>query len=333
MRRTCRRAPARSATPLQTVPFPSSAVDRHCRRSCAQDPANLAESEAYLRQLESEGKAEATYGAGAVLVVPDPAFVVKTRSSAGSGGAKVFINVCTSAKVAAAVASAAAGGQNWSIPFSVSAPHEEADKAGTACKVVDFCVNEQTLAVARENTRFHALLVQTALEEAGKRLSLELDAAAVSFPNRKFMGANPPRVQMLGPQSGAGGGGGGAGAGSAPSARASNSSAPSTATGAAAPSSGQRSAFSFDAKKKTPAAGSRKVDAAAAEPPPPFQYSVLHQMRPDLGSTWSDARTASSATTPAALLARAPRLRPLRSEVGPEREYALLRRCASSCPA
>ena len=95
-----------------------------------EDPKNRAESEAYLRQLEREGKAEEVYGAGTQLVVPEPGFVVETCASSG---AKVFINVCSSPKVDAASSTRQEGGESWSIPFSLSSIHVEKDKSDQAC--------------------------------------------------------------------------------------------------------------------------------------------------------------------------------------------------------
>lgn len=57
-----------------------------------------AENDAYLRQIEHQGKVEEVYGKGAQLIIPMEAFVLKTRE-AKAGGQKVFINVCTSDKV------------------------------------------------------------------------------------------------------------------------------------------------------------------------------------------------------------------------------------------
>ncbi len=56
-----------------------------------------AETEAYLQQLEQEGRVEEVYGKGVQLIVPSPAFVAKTRTRAEAQ--KVFINICTSPKV------------------------------------------------------------------------------------------------------------------------------------------------------------------------------------------------------------------------------------------
>lgn len=61
------------------------------------DPKNREETEAYLRQLEAEGRAEEVYGKGVQLIMPVPAYVLKTRNK--ETGEKVFINVCTCDKV------------------------------------------------------------------------------------------------------------------------------------------------------------------------------------------------------------------------------------------
>lgn len=84
---------------------------------------NKEETEAYLRQLEAEGRGEDVYGKvsamskivvscntcaarlicytmpsqGVQLIVPTEAFVLKTKDT--KKGTKVFINVCTSEKV------------------------------------------------------------------------------------------------------------------------------------------------------------------------------------------------------------------------------------------
>lgn len=94
------------------------------------DPKNREENEAYLRQLEDEGRAEEVYGKGSQLIVPEPDFVLKTRDL--SSREKFFVNLCTNEKVAAASASMADGGEHWSIPFSLGAAHQETDKGGKA---------------------------------------------------------------------------------------------------------------------------------------------------------------------------------------------------------
>lgn len=59
--------------------------------------APLQESEAYLRQLEADGETQNVYGTQTELVLPEAAFVVKTKDK--NSGQKIYINICTSAKV------------------------------------------------------------------------------------------------------------------------------------------------------------------------------------------------------------------------------------------
>lgn len=94
------------------------------------DPKNRAENEAYLRQLEDEGRAEEFYGKGSQLIVPEPGFVIKTCDAASKE--KFFVNVCTNAKIGPATCARAQGGENWSIPFSLGAVHPEIDKGNKA---------------------------------------------------------------------------------------------------------------------------------------------------------------------------------------------------------
>ncbi|KAF6266499.1 pre-RNA processing PIH1/Nop17-domain-containing protein [Scenedesmus sp. NREL 46B-D3] len=61
------------------------------------EPEAAAEMNAYLTQLEAEGQAEAVYGKGVQLIVPEPWFVVKTKDVSGTN--RVYINICTSPKV------------------------------------------------------------------------------------------------------------------------------------------------------------------------------------------------------------------------------------------
>ena len=61
-----------------------------------------AEAEAYLREVEAEGRDEEVYGAGTTLLAPSPTFAVQTRAvgAAGADTETFVVNVCTSAKVA-----------------------------------------------------------------------------------------------------------------------------------------------------------------------------------------------------------------------------------------
>lgn len=65
-----------------------------------------AENEAYLQQIEAEGRTESVYGPGVQLVVPQPAFVIKTKDAVERK--RVYINICTSDKVCFTIMAATA---------------------------------------------------------------------------------------------------------------------------------------------------------------------------------------------------------------------------------
>ncbi len=70
-----------------------------------------AETDAYLRQIEQQGRAEDVYGAGTQLIVPDPAgAVIKTKVSSSSSAA------AKQQQAAEAAAAAAAGGPDGKKP-------------------------------------------------------------------------------------------------------------------------------------------------------------------------------------------------------------------------
>ena len=190
------------------------------------DPKNKAESDAYLRQLEMEGKIESVYGKDVQLVMPKAGFVAKTfdegpaddapaddgpstsspddrgsqpRSSSRSRGPgrKAFINVCRSDKCEDAMSVKKPGGLQWSVPHTLGQPHEEKDKAGETCAAYDFCISERTYELTRKDERVKRMVVETAIEAVnrafGRRLSL-----AFTTPKKTFVGPNTgPGVQAI----------------------------------------------------------------------------------------------------------------------------------------
>ena len=150
------------------------------------DPKNKAESDAYLRQLEMEGKIESVYGKDVQLVMPKAGFVAKTfdegpaddgpstsspddrgsgasSSDARKTGRKAFVNVCRSDKCEDATSEKRPGGLQWSVPHTLGQPHEEKDKAGETCVAYDFCVSEHTYELTRRDERLKKMVVETAM--------------------------------------------------------------------------------------------------------------------------------------------------------------------------
>jgi len=134
-------------------------------------PAQQEEKEAYMRQLENEGKVPKKQ----VLVRPKAGFVVKTfklvmEGEEEGGGeemkrveeveekTKVFINIVTSdmlAPISAAAAAASApgggggrAGRMYEIPHVVGPARKEKDKGGASVPTIDFCVHPHAVRLA-----------------------------------------------------------------------------------------------------------------------------------------------------------------------------------------
>ena len=143
------------------------------------DPRARAEREAYIRQLEAEGRAEEAYGRGTQLVLPQPAFVIKTRcadagasTSSGGGADKVFINVCTSGKLQPpAMRACERDGRRGSalqIPGCLARkPVATTDRAGAPAVAWVFVVHPEAVRWAAEAPAVHDALVGAVSERRG----------------------------------------------------------------------------------------------------------------------------------------------------------------------
>ena len=176
------------------------------------DPANKAEQERYLAQVEAEQRAEKTARgggggaaaggdlgpgpqpekpAGSELLKPLKGFVLKTwqrpagKSDFDRDTGKVFINVCVHGdieKPSAKVVTAPDGrqGQSWSMPHLVSPkPKDEKDKSGHMCVVVDIVFHPEVVsrcdAPPPAGERWKEMVASTAVEMVGKLHQLDLD--------------------------------------------------------------------------------------------------------------------------------------------------------------
>jgi dynein assembly factor 2 len=93
------------------------------------DPANRAEQELYLRQLESENKVPGDKQ----LIMPKAGFVLKAKHKQK----KIFVNVCSSEKIAppsstkVAASVTTSAGTSWNLPYCVGPQRLEQDKGHT----------------------------------------------------------------------------------------------------------------------------------------------------------------------------------------------------------
>jgi len=131
------------------------------------DPKHRQEQEAYIKQLEGEGKVPQ----GKEMVKPSPGFVVKTQKSEDDGKSwiKLFINIVHSGKIAKASFETKAGGQQWSLPYALGPMRMEKDKSGGNTPAIDCCFATETLSRAR-NVGFRNMLMTTAIEAVEKQM-------------------------------------------------------------------------------------------------------------------------------------------------------------------
>ncbi|DBA03843.1 TPA: hypothetical protein N0F65_005733 [Lagenidium giganteum] len=145
------------------------------------DPANRAETEQYLAQLEGENKVPDDKQ----LITPVPGFVIKTKWD-GHGAKddqkkKLFVNICSHERVQppsstrVAATASTKGGTSWQLPYSLGPDRLEKDKSGAMVTTFDVCYNTRTLEFAQMQRPFLDMVVNTALEAVEQVLRKSLD--------------------------------------------------------------------------------------------------------------------------------------------------------------
>jgi len=95
-------------------------------------PQFKAETDQYLRELEQQGRASEVVGSGTTLIVPEPGVALKTREAA-PGGARVYINLCTSDKLQPFSQRASEQGGRQGVHVEVPVSLGPAKKVGAMC--------------------------------------------------------------------------------------------------------------------------------------------------------------------------------------------------------
>ncbi|KAL2610125.1 hypothetical protein R1flu_028698 [Riccia fluitans] len=151
------------------------------------DPNNRQEMENALREAENRGDKVPGFPSDKDLLIPTAAFCAKTKNE--KTGAKVFINICHSEKIAKpkGTESKDRTGTAWEIPYSLGPAQSDTDKQGAACEVHDFVVSTETHNMARMERRFKNFLVETAIDaiETQRRVQLSRE---FSLPKLKYKG-------------------------------------------------------------------------------------------------------------------------------------------------
>uniref|UniRef100_K3WS74 Protein kintoun n=1 Tax=Globisporangium ultimum (strain ATCC 200006 / CBS 805.95 / DAOM BR144) TaxID=431595 RepID=K3WS74_GLOUD len=129
------------------------------------DPANRAETEQYLSQLERDQKVPEDK----LLVRPSPGFVVKAKwqQEPKENEQKLFVNVCSSGKIqppSSTSVTTGARGTSWHLPYLVGPERLEKDNSGAMVATFDVCFHPTTVGFATTQRPYHDMVVKTCLD-------------------------------------------------------------------------------------------------------------------------------------------------------------------------
>ncbi|XP_077999184.1 protein kintoun-like [Glandiceps talaboti] len=152
------------------------------------DPENRRKYEEEITQMERDR------GVDVKFIHPHPGYVMKTSVN---GEQKAFINISSNDLVAKPSMQRAEKqgndgnvkkGMNWAIPYSLSPPRDDLDKAGNRCVVFDCVFNPDTIRMAEKNQRFRTMINDTALDGIEKQFEVKFDRNNTKFPKMKYKG-------------------------------------------------------------------------------------------------------------------------------------------------
>eukprot|EP01060_Flectonema_neradi_P005654 TRINITY_DN13798_c0_g1_i2.p1 TRINITY_DN13798_c0_g1~~TRINITY_DN13798_c0_g1_i2.p1 ORF type:complete len:599 (+),score=171.20 TRINITY_DN13798_c0_g1_i2:86-1798(+) len=122
------------------------------------DPANLAEQEEYLKQVEKEAKEQGDHSF--TFIFPKANFCVKLNCKE-----RTYINICDDEKVDEPVEETTGNAQasSWNVPISLGKPRNEVFNDKTAV-VIDACYHPKATYLAKMSDKFMIFLVEIAVE-------------------------------------------------------------------------------------------------------------------------------------------------------------------------
>ncbi|XP_050304870.1 protein kintoun [Anthonomus grandis grandis] len=148
-----------------------------------QNPENRKKYEEEVAQIERERGQEVTF------LHPNAGYVIKTSLN---GTQKCFINICSNDNIKKPSSSPSvkdgARGLQWSVPHSLSPPHEDIDNKGVRCQVFDVLFHPDTLHLASNNKDFRGMVNNVALEALESNFHVSLDKKNLKFPKISYKG-------------------------------------------------------------------------------------------------------------------------------------------------
>ncbi|GMH98290.1 hypothetical protein TrVE_jg6141 [Triparma verrucosa] len=155
------------------------------------DPKNRAETDAYIKQLESQGEVPTDKE----VIRPEKGYVVKFKHTKVKVAEdkkkkgekyekeKLFVNICSSEKVdppkSSVVTVKGQKGRQWQIPHSLGPVRMELDKGGGNAPTLDCCYHPSTVQMSLQNPQFKDLIVETARESCVRGFKLVKDEVEI----------------------------------------------------------------------------------------------------------------------------------------------------------
>ncbi|KAK0179081.1 hypothetical protein PV327_007906 [Microctonus hyperodae] len=158
----------------------------------ANEVTNEENRKLYQRELI---ELEKERGVDLKFVNSEPGYVIKTSLN---GDKKCFINIgkCDIVEKPTSQPSYEDGnrGLQWSIPYTLSPPHDDLDKKNNRCTVFDVVFHPDTLYLATRNSRFREIVNNTAFDGVENNFKVKLDRKNMKFPKIQFKGVNHSTV-------------------------------------------------------------------------------------------------------------------------------------------
>ncbi|XP_068747684.1 protein kintoun-like [Montipora capricornis] len=180
--------------------FEKAMKDEEFRKLLAEYAKEISDPENKKKYEEEITQMEKMKGMDIKFVNPEDGYVVKTTDC--SSGVKAFINICSNQHIAKASSQYVnreengkkKSGHQWHIPYSLSPPRDDIDRAGKKCVVYDAVFHPDTYNKGQEDKRFKQLMIDTAIDGILREFKATLDKKSLKFPKMKFKGVKTATV-------------------------------------------------------------------------------------------------------------------------------------------
>ncbi|XP_078362461.1 protein kintoun-like [Oculina patagonica] len=180
--------------------FEKAMKDEEFRKLLVEYAEEISNPENKKKYEEEIAQMEKMRGMDVKFVNPEDGYVVKTTDV--STGVKAFVNICSNQHIGKPSSQYVKkeengekrAGHQWNIPYSLSQPRDDVDRAGKKCAVYDAVFHPDTYKKGQEDKRFKQLMIDTAFDGIQREFKVTLDRKNLKFPKMKFKGVKQSTV-------------------------------------------------------------------------------------------------------------------------------------------